>query len=73
MTLCYRNQMLFYSLMQQQNLLLEGLDLATAKPVDHEESRYGSMETGSRKHPSNILMTKPKKKFKSAAELSLNL
>ena len=60
MALCYRNQMLFYNMMQQQNHVLEGLDLAI-------------MEPGSRRLSSDMLMTKPKKKFKSAAELGLKL
>ena len=49
--------------LQQQNLLLEGLDLAVAKPMDDVESKYGGMERGLRKQPGNIVMAKPKKKF----------
>ena len=50
-------------LLQQQNLLLEGLDLAVAKPMNDVESTYGGMEKGLRKQPGDIVMAKPKQKF----------
>ena len=38
-------------LLQQQNLLLEDLDFAVAKPMDDVELTYGGIEKGLRKQP----------------------
>ena len=71
MSLFYRNQVLFQQLLKQQNMFLARLSLD--KSVDDIESRPGGRKKSVKKQPAKMIMSRPKKKFRSAHELGLNL